>query len=97
MFPAQKFDKPVIGLDSEPQGPPRRLNTVAGAAIAAAVLGRNIDYAGALDTLLDKSGVDTQRVARAGLLPLVLRYRENELLSLPYFKKVEDRLEREVQ
>lgn len=97
MFPAQKFDTPTTGINGEVNAPPKRLNTVAGAAIAAAVLGGEIDYAGALDTLLYKAGIDKTRVARAGFLPLVLRYQQNDLLSLPYFQNVEDRLEDEVQ
>ena len=98
VFPSQKFDVPTYDSQGEiTSGPPKRANSIAGAAIAAAVLGQDINYAGALDAALKKAAVENSTIARAGLLPLVIRYRQDDLLSMPYFKKVEERIDKGVQ
>ena len=98
VFPSQKFDVPTYDSQGEiTSGPPKRANSIAGAAIAAAVLGQDIDYADALDVALKKAGVESSTIARAGMLPLVIRYRQDDLLSMPYFKKVEERIDNGVQ
>ncbi len=98
VFPSQKFDTPKYDSQGEIiSGSPKRANSIAGAAIAAAVLGQDINYAGALDAALNKSGIESSAIARAGMLPLVIRYKQHELLSMPYFEKVEERIDNGVQ
>lgn len=97
LIPSQQFDVPEKDEQGDSKGVATRLNALAGAAIAASVLGREINYSDALDAVIADSRVDPRRVHRAGLWPLVLRHREDELLSLPYFKKIEQRFDGEVQ
>lgn len=97
VIPKQKFDEPLQFEKQNFKGPTSRLNALAGAAIAATVLGSYIDYPETLNTVLSDTLLDTDRVHRAGLWPLVLRHREDELLSSPYFQKIEQKFDGDVQ
>jgi hypothetical protein len=75
-----------------------RPSSIAGAAIAACVLGQNIDYADRLDRVLGNSPFRKHKnkelpPSAAGLWPLVATYRQDALLSNPYFESVEKELQ----
>jgi hypothetical protein len=74
-----------------------RPNTVLGAAIAASVLGKEIDYYYPLHKAKSKHrrkvGITQFQHPNASLWPLFARYQERQLLDHPYFKAIEEKLE----
>jgi hypothetical protein len=94
LFPSSPFDAPHF---AHMKRPATRLSSVSGAAMAAALLSGpeelDIDYGKELDGRIKRTKANPRLYARAGLWPLVAHYKQDVLLSHPYFRMIEETLD----